>query len=70
MNYGGWWFGGLLMFIFWIFVIILIVYLVKSFRRGDFDKNKDDALNILKERYAKGEINKEEYEEKKKDVMK
>lgn len=33
------------------------------------DRN-DSTLNILKERYARGEIGREEYEEKRRDLMK
>ncbi len=32
--------------------------------------NSDSAINILKDRYARGEIGKEEFEEKKKDLLK
>ncbi|MFH0804008.1 MAG: SHOCT domain-containing protein [Candidatus Zambryskibacteria bacterium] len=76
-NYGGWgagsmmgWFGGgLMMVVFWVLLVIFIVWLVrevsgKNYRSG----SKSDALDILKERYAKGEIDKKEFEEKKKDL--
>ena len=56
-------FGGIL----WIAIIALIVFLVWQYLRQD--KNLGDSQNspleILKQRYAKGEIDKEEYEEKK-----
>ena len=44
------------------------------YRRGldwmrDFNLDKPDALEILRIRYAKGEINKEEYDKMKKEVQ-
>ncbi len=60
-------FGGIL----WIAIIALIVFLVWQNLRQD--KNLGDSRNppleILKERYAKGEVDKEEYEEKKRDLI-
>lgn len=44
-----------------IIVLIILLYILVRFRRG---KNPaKDSLDILKERYEKGEITKEEYEE-------
>ena len=70
--YGG---GGIIgMFLGFIFfiaiivaVIILIVWLVKkkSYSEGE---SKSRVLDILKERYAKGEITKEQFEAMKKDL--
>ena len=74
----GFWGGGIIelvfMAFFWILVVFLFIGLVRGFRRhgegrGDFEEwNSNKALNILKERYAKGEINKKEFEEMKKDI--
>ena len=63
-----------LMPILWIVVIGLIVWaVVVAVRRpGESDSSNrpvDSALEILKRRYARGEINKEEYEAKKKDLI-
>ncbi|MHB8173836.1 MAG: SHOCT domain-containing protein [Nitrospirota bacterium] len=48
-------------------VVLLIVWLVKKsgIERGH---GEESALDILKKRYAKGEISKEEYERMKKDI--
>lgn len=69
-NYGwGMGFGGLFMIIFWILIILGIVYLVRllagSAVKGE---STETALHILRKRYAKGEISKDEFEEKKKDI--
>ena len=59
--------------ILWIVVIGLIVWAVTAAvrRPGDTDMTRsgESALEILKRRYARGEINKQEYEERKKDLV-
>ena len=65
----GWW-----MPIIWIVIIGLIAWVVITLTRRAGSTNSQDsnkpisALEILKERYARGEIGKEEYEDKKKDL--
>jgi putative membrane protein len=64
---GGWWLLGL---IFWILVIIGLILLIKYLWEGGAAKRgQESALEILKKRYARGEISKEEFEEKKKDLL-
>ena len=77
--YGPFGFGGVLswvfMLLFWILVVALIVAVVRGIR-GPYGywhgmqnlRDEKTPLDILKERYAKGEINKEEFEQKKKDL--
>ncbi|HMB44590.1 MAG TPA: SHOCT domain-containing protein [Candidatus Methanoperedens sp.] len=56
--------------IFWILVIIGLVLLIKYLWGGGRTKRgKESALEILKKKYARGEINKEEFEAKKKDLI-
>jgi putative membrane protein len=72
-DYGwgmGFGFGWLFMLLFWILVILGIVFLIKILAGGlKSDRREESALEILKKRYAKGEINKEEFEEKKKELL-
>ena len=59
-------FLGLLMMLlwagFWIFVIVLIVRLVR--RTSHESSRAPGALNVLEERYARGEITREEFAER------
>lgn len=64
-----WGFGPLPMLLFWVLIIVAIVALGKWIfdRSGDGSRGRS-ALDILKERYARGEIGKEEFEQKKRDL--
>lgn len=72
----GWGFGGgggFFMMVFWIFVIVGLVFLIKwliQTTTGGNPKTKNDptALDILKQRYAKGDIDKTEFDAMKKDI--
>ena len=64
--FGGMWFG----WFFWISIIALIIWLLVD-RSNKTKQNlppQETALDILKKRYAKGEITKEQFEQMKKDL--
>jgi len=61
-------FGG--MFLFWIFLIFGAGWIFKNTveqrqQQTAPSRQSEDALSILRNRYAKGEISKEEFEERK-----
>ncbi len=65
MMWGAWGIGMMLMMlIFWALVIALLVYGIR-WLAGTHRPRTDPALDILRQRYARGEISKEEFEEKK-----
>jgi len=69
-NYG--FMGGGFMWIFWIAVVVGLIFLVKWIvqqnKPGESRAN-DSSLEILKKRYVKGEIDRGEFELKKKDLL-
>ncbi|MFH1522605.1 MAG: SHOCT domain-containing protein [Patescibacteria group bacterium] len=69
MNWG---IGGIIiMGFFWLFIIGGAIYLVWHLTKNQKQESSPErAFDILKERYAKGEIGKKEFEEKKKDLNK
>lgn len=73
LGYGMGWFWPIIMFFFWSAVIVGIVFLVRWLvlpaNKGRESSQEESALEILKKRYAMGEINKEEYEKIKKDIL-
>lgn len=70
MGFGGA-FGGIFMIFFLVIVIAVIVFMVKAGADGE-GKKKDtgSAVDILKKRYAKGEISSTEFETMKKHIEK
>jgi len=71
-NYDhNWGFMGGGMWLFWLIFIIIIFLLIKTFNTPSNppSEQNETALDILKKRYAKGEITKEEFEEQKKTLL-
>jgi putative membrane protein len=73
-GYGMGWMGMIFMAAFLIAVIVGIVFLIRwlmasAGSAGNRGKAEESALEILNKRYARGEIKKEEYEDKKKDLI-
>ncbi|MDO9012512.1 MAG: SHOCT domain-containing protein [Gallionella sp.] len=77
MNYwggfGGWGmgFGFIFMLLFWALAILgiaaMIRWLMSQSSPNHYPRNKS-PLEIVQERYARGEIDREEYEQKKHDL--
>lgn len=79
-NYGGYGWDGMMggmgiglisMVLFWVLIIVGIVVLVKWLAGGPVAPGQPPtrtALDILRERYARGEVEREEFEQKKRDL--
>ena len=55
--HGFWW-------LFWVIVLIVFFLALKPYLIGG-NKGKDSSLDILRRKYAAGDISKEEFEERK-----
>lgn len=72
---GQWWIGLLSMAMYLVFWAVVIIFAVRLFKKYFADKaappgpEEDSALTILRERYARGEIDAEEFKQKKSDLL-
>jgi len=74
---GGWgmgWFGGIFMIAFWILILVGLIFLIRwliqsNSRTRAIGNGESRAVDILKERYARGEIDKDEFDSKRKDLL-
>jgi putative membrane protein len=57
-------FGMILNMILWIAIVGLVIYGVLTLIMKAFEKKEDPALQMLKERFARGEITEEEFKQK------
>jgi putative membrane protein len=73
---GGWgmgWFGGIFMVVFWILILVGFVFGIRwllqaTGKKGDSGQRGSRAIDILKERYARGEIDKAQFDSMKRDL--
>ncbi len=60
--------GGFGMILFWGLIIAFVVWVIRSNQSITGRQSSNKSLDILKQRYASGEIDKEEYESKHRDL--
>ena len=72
MGWGGGWgfFGMVHIVLWWLLLVLGIVVLAKWLFGGAGSRSapEDRALSVLRERYARGEIDKEEFDKRKRDL--
>ena len=76
-DFGHGFFGGGFMWIFWILLIVLLVWVVKMVadsasggRSDGGSKKQESAMEILDKRFARGEIDEEEYHRRRQELEK
>ena len=71
-GWGGWLAGGLMMLLFWGGLIALIFFLIRAAssdgRKPEDTYSGENAKEIVKRRYARGEISKAEYDAIRRDI--
>ena len=56
-------FGGAFMLLFWVAVILLVILAVRNLFPTQHQSDHEVAVEVLKRRYAAGEISQAEYEQ-------
>lgn len=72
MGWAGWGWGGMFMgLIFLVLIVLAVLFIAGAIRGGGIAgrSTSETPLDILKKRYAKGEISKEDYEKIRKDLL-
>ena len=73
-NDGGMIFGGIFMWIFWLILLILVLLVIRaavgsiSTSSGTSQSTGDSPLEILKKRYARGEIDEQEFKRRRREL--
>ena len=72
-DWGMGWFGGIFMIVFWILILVGLVFVIRwlvqtTGKGGHGGQSGSRASDILKERYARGEIDKAQFEAMKRDL--
>ncbi|HJW76341.1 MAG TPA: SHOCT domain-containing protein [Thermoleophilia bacterium] len=74
-GFGGWWRWPMLigMIAFWVGVVVLMVWLIKALAVGTAQLSpsppRETPQDVLKRRYAAGEIDREDFEQKKHELF-
>ena len=72
-SWGMGWFGGIFMIVFWILLLVGLVFVIRwlvqaTGKKGNSGQHGSRAMEILKERYARGEIDRAQFEAMKRDL--
>ena len=66
-----WFFGGGFMWIFWVILLVVIILIIKGATPNRSSSNmpaNESPLDILKKRYARGEIDESEFNRRRRDL--
>lgn len=68
-------FGGALMWIVWLLLLVLIAAIIRALLGGHNDPDSrrppaDSALDVLRKRYARGEIDEQEFNRRRQELDK
>jgi uncharacterized membrane protein len=69
------WLHGIGSVLFWLFIIAIVVMIVRHFRSGkhrawtEHCRHKSEAMTLLETRYVQGEIDRDEFFSKKRDLQ-